>query len=71
MKGMTIAGLVLLVLGGFVLFFGGSFTSKREVLKIGDLKVSASEERTIPPWVGGVALLAGVGFLVAGARKRG
>ena len=70
MKGTMIAGVVLLVLGAFVLLRGASFGSKREVLQVGDLKVSATEQRSVPPWVGGAAMVVGVGLLVAGARKR-
>jgi hypothetical protein len=70
MRPLIIAGIVLLGLGAFVLIRGGSFTTKRNVLQVGDLKVSASERQSIPPWVGGAAVLAGVVMLVAGARKR-
>jgi hypothetical protein len=69
-KTMTIAGIVLLLLGAFVLLRGASFGSRRDVLKVGDFKVTATEERSIPSWVGGAVLLAGVGLLVAGMRKR-
>ena len=57
-------------LGAFVLLRGASFTSRRNVLQVGDLKVSATERQSIPPWVGGVALLGGLVLIVAGARKR-
>ena len=70
MRPLIIAGIVLLGLGAFVLIRGGSFTTKRNVLQVGDLKVSASERQSIPPWVGGAALIAGVAMLIAGARKR-
>lgn len=70
MRPLMIAGLVLLALGAFVLVRGGSFTTRKEVLKVGDVKVTANERQSLPPWVGGVALLAGAGLLVAGARKR-
>lgn len=70
MRPPMIAGIVLLVLGVFVLIQGGTFSQKRDVLKIGDLKVTASEEKTIPTWVGGAALIVGVVLLVGGARKK-
>jgi hypothetical protein len=70
MRPLIIAGIVLLGLGAFVLISGGSFTTKRNVLEVGDLKVSASERQSIPPWLGGAAAVAGVVLLVAGARKR-
>ncbi|HEY9382980.1 MAG TPA: hypothetical protein VIP80_05655 [Gemmatimonadales bacterium] len=70
MKGTTIAGIVLVLVGAFVLLRGASFTSKRDVLQVGDLKVSATEHQSIPPWVGGAVLVVGVGLLVTGLRKR-
>jgi hypothetical protein len=70
MRPLSIVGIVLLVLGAFVLFRGLSFTSKRDVVKVGDLKASVDEKHTVPTWVGGVALVAGLGLVVAGVGKR-
>lgn len=70
MRPLIIAGIVLLGLGAFVLLRGGSFTSRRDVLKVGDVKITADEQQSIPPWVGGVAVVAGVVLIAAGARKR-
>ena len=71
MRQLVIAGIVVLVLGALVVLFRGlSFSSRHEVLKVGDLKVTATEQQSIPPWVGGAAMVLGVGLIVAGARKR-
>jgi hypothetical protein len=70
MRQFIVGGILLLGLGAFVLLRGASFTSRRDVVKVGDVKVTANEQRAIPPWVGGVAVLAGAALLVAGARKR-
>jgi hypothetical protein len=70
MRPLIVAGIVLLGLGAFLLVRGGSFTSRKDVLKVGDVKITANERQSIPPWVGGVALLVGAGLLVAGARQR-
>lgn len=69
MRLSLIAGGALIAIGAFVLINGGSFTSRRDVIKIGDLKVSAEEQHPIRPWVAGVAILAGVGLLVTGKRR--
>jgi drug/metabolite transporter (DMT)-like permease len=69
MRPTGIAGIVLILLGAFVLL-GGSFTTKREVLRIGDVKVSADEKRTIPGWAGALAIVAGVVLVVTGSKKR-
>ena len=70
MRPFIVAGIVLLGLGAFLLVRGGTFTSRKDVLKVGDVKITANERQSIPPWVGGVALLVGAGLLVAGARQR-
>lgn len=71
MRRYVIAGIVLIGLGLFVLVRGGTFTSKRDVLKVGDIKITADEQQSIPPWVGGLAVLAGIGLFAAGARRPG
>lgn len=70
MRPLVIAGLVLLGLGAFLLVRGGSFTTRREVLKVGDVKVTANDRQSLPPWTGWLAVAVGAGLLVAGARKR-
>jgi hypothetical protein len=70
MRQFIIAGIVILGLGVFVLLRGASFTSRRDVLKVGDVKVTADEQHSIPPWAGGVIVLAGVALIAAGTRKR-
>lgn len=70
MRPLTIAGIILIAIGAFVLIRGASFTSRREVLKVGDVKVSAEEQQFIPPWAGWLAIVAGGALAVAGARRR-
>ncbi len=65
-----IAGILLVLAGGFVLVNGGSFTTRRDVLKLGDVKVSAEEQHPIQPWIAGAAIVAGVALVAAGARRR-
>jgi drug/metabolite transporter (DMT)-like permease len=68
---MTIAGIVLIVVGAIFMFRGGfSFGSQREVLRIGDLEVSAEERRQAPDWLGGVAILGGILLIGAGVQGR-
>lgn len=65
-----LAGIALIVGGAFLMINGGSFTSRRDVLKIGDLKVSAEEQHPIGRWAGGLGLLAGVALVVTGVRRK-
>ena len=70
MKPAVVAGVALAVLGAFVLLKGLTYPTQRSVLKVGDLKVSAEETRSIPPWVGGAALVGGVLLLGAGTLSK-
>lgn len=70
MRQFLIAGIILFGLGAFVLLRGASFTSRRQVLEVGDVQVSAEQRQSIPPWVGGMAMVAGVGLVFAGMRRR-
>ena len=70
MRQLILAGILILGLGAFLLLRGGSITTQREVLEVGDVKITANEQQSIPPWVGGVAMVAGVAVIITGARKR-
>ena len=70
MRTSTLAGIALIIAGAFVLLNGGSFTSRRDVLDVGGLKVTAEEQHPIRPWVAGLAVLAGVGLVVTGVRRK-
>jgi hypothetical protein len=70
MRQLIIAGIVVLGLGAFVLLQGASFTRRHDVLKVGDVKVTADEKQSIPPWVGWVTVVAGGAMLVAGMQKK-
>jgi hypothetical protein len=68
--GLILAGIVLAAAG--VAAFTGQFhfTHDKEVVKIGGLSASVQEERSVPQWLGGIAVLAGLGLVVAGALRR-
>jgi drug/metabolite transporter (DMT)-like permease len=73
MKPMTIAGVVLVVLGVLALVYQGiTYTSRETVLDIGPVHATAERERTLPlsPVLGVVAVAGGVALLIAGARAR-
>ena len=66
----AIAGAVLIVVSLVILFGGGNFTTKRDVVNVGGLKVTADEHRAIPPWAAGLGIVAGAALLFSGARRR-
>ncbi|MDZ4674793.1 MAG: hypothetical protein SGI84_10075 [Gemmatimonadota bacterium] len=70
MRPPVIAGLVLIVAAAFVLIRGGSFTSRDEVLSVGDLKVTATERQTIPTWVAGLGLVAGIALVATNLKQK-
>jgi len=70
MRPLLFAGIVIAVLGAFLLFRGGTFSTRRDVLKVGDVKVTADQQQSAPPWAAGAALVVGAALIVAGARKR-
>lgn len=70
MRTATIVGMVLMVAGAFLFFFGGTFTSRRDVLEVGGLTVTAVERRPITPWVAGLSMLAGVTLVLVTEVRR-
>ncbi len=73
MKAATLVGIVLIILGiaGFALG-GVSFTHEKKDVDLGPLQVSHKEKNTLPisPILSVVALVAGVGLVVVGARGK-
>jgi hypothetical protein len=70
MKGLTMVGVILLVLG--LLAFVVPIPHKEDHgVKIGDAKIGVQTEHSdrVPPLVAGVLVLAGVVSLAAGSRK--
>ena len=69
---MKIVAIVLIVLGVISLAYGGiSYTTREKVIDLGPIEATAERHKTIPlpPIIGGVALIAGIGLLVMGSKK--
>ncbi len=72
MRIATIAGIVLIIAGAFIFLRGGSFTSHRDMLDFGGMRVSVEEQHPIRPWVAGFTVLAGavlLGTAVSTSRR--
>ena len=72
MKGITIVGVLLIVLGVIGLGYEGiTYTTREKVLDIGPLKASVDKKKTIPlsPALGALALVGGIVLVVVGARR--
>jgi uncharacterized membrane protein YidH (DUF202 family) len=73
MKAATLVGIVLIILGIAGFAVGGvSFTHEKKDVDLGPLQVSHKEKSTlaISPILSVVALVAGVGLVVVGAKGR-
>ncbi|HET9362369.1 MAG TPA: hypothetical protein VFO58_21605 [Vicinamibacterales bacterium] len=72
MRGLVIAGVLLIVLGLVALASRGvTYTSRETVVDIGPLHATADQQRTLPlpPVLGLAGVAAGVALVIAGVRK--
>jgi drug/metabolite transporter (DMT)-like permease len=73
MKPITLAGIVLVILGVLALAYQGiSYTRQEKVLDIGPIHATAEthERIPLPPILGGLMLVGGVVLLVKGAKQK-
>jgi hypothetical protein len=73
MKSITVLGILLAVLGVFALAYQGfSYTHQEKVLDVGPIHATRddTEHISLPPIIGGLALLGGVALLVIGAKQK-
>ncbi|HYV51137.1 MAG TPA: hypothetical protein VE910_04480 [Dongiaceae bacterium] len=70
MKLIQIIGILCILAGGYVLIRGFTYTKQESVIEIGDLKAGVKEKKTVPPLVGGLGIVAGLGLIVLGSRRR-
>jgi hypothetical protein len=72
MKGTSIAGIALIILGIIGLVYQGiGYTKRKDVLDVGPIHATKDTHETIPipPIVGGIALIGGIALLVVGAKS--
>ena len=70
---MTMAGILLVVVGALALAYQGiTYTKREDVLDIGPIHATADRQERIPlpPILGGLALAGGIALLVAGAKRK-
>ena len=70
MNGPLIGGILLSVLGAFILIKGVSYTREESVFKLGGIEAKMQQEHRIPEWIGGLGLGAGLVLVVLGLKKR-
>jgi uncharacterized membrane protein len=72
MKPAIVIGIVLILLGIVALSYNRiTYTTKEKIVEIGPLQATAEKEKSIPlpPMLGGLALVAGVGLIAVGYKK--
>jgi uncharacterized membrane protein len=72
MKPAIVIGIVLILLGIVALSYNQiTYTTKEKIVEIGPLQATAEKEKSIPlpPILGGLALVAGVGLIAVGYKK--
>jgi uncharacterized membrane protein len=72
MKPVSWIGILLIVLGGLALAYQGfTYTHQEKVLDLGPIHATAEKQErvSIPPILGGLALVGGVALLVFGSKK--
>jgi hypothetical protein len=72
MKPIIWAGILLVVLGGLALAYQGfNYTHHERVMDVGPMHVTREDRDrvSIPPILGGLALVGGIALLVVGGRK--
>jgi hypothetical protein len=73
MKSITMLGILLAVLGIFALVYQGfSYTREKKVLDVGPIHATRDDTQhvSLPPVLGGLALLGGAALLVIGAKQK-
>jgi hypothetical protein len=70
MKPQLVVGILLLALGAFIVFRGLTYGSQHNVMQVGDMRASVETRRTVPTWVGAVALVGGALLVGAGLQRR-
>ena len=72
MKPIVWVGIVLIVLGALALAYQGfTYTHQEKVLDVGPIHATAEKHDrvSIPPALGGLALVGGIVLLLVGAKK--
>jgi uncharacterized membrane protein len=73
MKPIFWVGILLIVLGALALAYQGfDYTRQEKVLDVGPIHATAEEHKhvSIPPLLGGLALIGGIALVIVGAKKK-
>lgn len=71
MRAFVLIGVVMIAVGGYLFYNGGTFTTRKQVLEVGSVKVTAREEHQAPKWIAAVIAVVGLGLVIGGAARGG
>ena len=69
MRAILISGLILLAVVLWIIIRPPSYSHDETVLKFGDVEAKMQQQRTVPAWIGGAAIGAGLVLAVVGLRN--
>lgn len=67
---LLVFGAILTIGSAYMLVEGGAFTSREEVVRVGDLSVSAKKTHPILPWMAWAGIAAGGVMVVVGLTRK-
>ena len=73
MKAATLVGILLIIIGIVGFAVGGvSFTREKKDVDLGPVQISHQQKETMPisPILSAVALIGGIGLVIAGSRSK-
>ncbi len=66
-----LVGVLLILVGGYTLAPGFHYTTRKDVVDVGGVRVSTDNQTEVPRWVGGGLALAGLVLVFrSGSRRR-
>ncbi len=71
---LMLVGIVFIMLGGLSLAYQGfTYTQREQVAQVGSVNVTADTEKNVyfPPYLGGLAIAAGIVLVIAGRKSEG
>jgi hypothetical protein len=70
MRLLPFVGIVLILGGTVLLWRRPTYSTRHDVVEIGEFKASLREQEAIPLWVGAALIAGGVACLLVGQRSR-
>jgi hypothetical protein len=70
MRLLQVTGAILVAAGIFMIIRPPSYSREESVFKVGNIEAKMQQQHTVPAWVGGTALGAGLVLVVVGLKRR-